>query len=638
MPEYNYSEYTVYPRLYVYDSGKRIEGEDPDYWKKEAETGGLFLESVEKQNNFARLFMMGQGRVNGMDSPGFSFDEMCLTGKKYDEERRLMLTFSRATIAHMASGRKENLPKNFPEHWKEYVENFANVLVKGGQQLLQTELPDVDFLNQKQMRKHRERLELLRSQLKDYNSYIDPLSSLKNELETARPELKDLYEPIRKSAEFLDMLCELAGEKDLAPEKLEEFRQVFSERETELKGKSLQSVLADDKFSEIDRKREEKVNRDRLEEFYDRLDAFDFDALDLSYMMDPEQDFSEDMKKKNRDRMNELQVLQDNYWTISRIEKEYPDYLEKRYPSSNKEAKMRCELIQNFLKSADELSVQISLQEYRQNMAALLGKESDPNLRFRIAIDTWLGTELRDYVIGESEDENEFKDALFDSTLGTVFKMDVTKRHMEESGLSFEDMIFIDGQSLRERYGAACEGMSEEEREQRLKHEAVQDMISGNHRVELATMQMDSKGGYSIHVAAVQPDLHMLDHFEKHWNHNSMRRAFDFGLTKIETRADRSDKLWAKDPERETRQNGIRNAVVGRINERINEKELNKELKKSGGQIKRLVRYSDLAKEVAAEQKRETGKKRQEKKKENVKKNAEPNREAKPKEKEKTAK
>lgn len=370
------------------------------------------------------------------------------------------------------------------------------------------------------------------------------------------------------------------------------------------------------------------LRKARLDEFYDRIDSVDINALDLSCLMGSDRGKRREpglLTDSERDVLKLISLVRANQ-TISTKAKENPGYLEARYPT--KEARLRYELTQNLVTtfgfnnfltmgvlsnnginqglkemegqlpvmSETAMAAQIALQAYRQNMATLLGKEADPSIKFTVP--EKFAETLYEYAKPEQPGEVRRPDGYyFDCTVGAILKSSVTKSYMEENGLELEDMIFIDGQSLREKFGAECEGLASADRTKRMKHEAARAMFGGEHRVELATVQTNPHGTYSIQVAAVQPDLHALDELEKANEYSQTRRAFSFGLTKIETRADRADKLWKNDPDRETRQVGIRDTMVKRINHMINIRELDKELKEAEKEMKQPMEYAELVKE-----------------------------------------
>lgn len=338
-----------------------------------------------------------------------------------------------------------------------------------------------------------------------------------------------------------------------------------------------------------------------LDEFYDGIDAVDVFALDLSCLQGNdtgERSGPDNLTDSERDFLKLLSLFRANQ-SIAQKAIENPGYLEQRY--NTPESRLRHELTQSLLLtqgfasyislsvlphnnymgdlsknlSANNISMpdtsmaaDIAMQAYRQNMATLMNVNVDRSLKFTFPQE--LSQDL--YRNLHSENGNPDLHYQFSSTLNTVLESSVTKQYIAETGISKEDMIFIDGKSLREIGQEKYRRMNANERSKRLENDTMLAMLSGEHRIEIATLQTDHTGALSVQISEVQPDFHCLDQLEKENEHNTIRKAFDFGLTKIETRADKADKLWEKDPDKKARQRSIREKLSGRVFTEANHK------------------------------------------------------------------
>ncbi len=164
---------------------------------------------------------------------------------------------------------------------------------------------------------------------------------------------------------------------------------------------------------------------------------------------------------------------------------------------------------------------------------------------------------------GEALSDTEIYTAssLFEANIGSVAGYGSTEYEKKRKDFDVDliDTIFVDGKPLREyvgdKYGDPS-NMNEAQRQalgQKYMAEAAMAAMSGEHRVEYAEILKDKEGKPLVNLVSVKMDMHALDAAENKAHHNAGRRAFNFGLTKLETRADKADRLWAEDPDKETR-------------------------------------------------------------------------------------
>ena len=343
-----------------------------------------------------------------------------------------------------------------------------------------------------------------------------------------------------------------------------------------------------------------ELRKARLDEFYDRIDAIDPFSLDLSCITGKDtgtRSGPDQLTPSERDFMKLIDCCRADQ-AFQTKEFENQEYFNARYsdPKTRTQKTLIRDLLfnkslmqyitlgilpmngvlQNLKPHPDalygvnelaSLSAQMGFQLYQQDMAALLGEPCDMALHFKVPEN--LVNQF--YKYGKPDaDKSEFKPTseYFEPLFGPLYSSATTKEYMKEAGLDFEDMIFIDGISAKEKLEKEYPEIDEAEKETAIRHMAMKAMMSGEHRVEFARIQMNEKGTYSMQVSSIQPDLHALDHSEK-----THERKGLFGLLKHkETRADRIDKLWAKDPEREVRQNKIRDQVNRKIMASINKR------------------------------------------------------------------
>ncbi|MCR4584421.1 MAG: hypothetical protein K5686_01730 [Lachnospiraceae bacterium] len=170
---------------------------------------------------------------------------------------------------------------------------------------------------------------------------------------------------------------------------------------------------------------------------------------------------------------------------------------------------------------------------------------------------------LDKYVSGAALETTELLKAqeLFDSNFGMLTGANLKDYNdkRKEFGVDIFDTIFIDGKPLKEfvgnKYGDPKDMNAAQLNELGRKYyaEAALAAMSGEHRVEYAEILKDKDGKSLVNLVSVQIDLHALDSAENKAHHNLGRRAFNFGLTRLETRADRADRLWADDPDKDKR-------------------------------------------------------------------------------------
>ena len=350
-----------------------------------------------------------------------------------------------------------------------------------------------------------------------------------------------------------------------------------------------------------------ELRKARLDEFYDRIDGIDPLNLDLSCLFGKDhgaRSGSTQLTASEQDFLKLITLVRTNQ-ALQTKEFENPEYIKERY--STDASRYRFDLTQDLLITHGVMSyivqdvllnnqlrnnlteiptrlagevepehergigVQIAFQVYKQNMAVLTGQTCDPTIRFRIPEPAADGV----YRYGKPSD-GAFSPSpyLFNSTMDILYSSKPAQKAMQEAGLEIEDMIFIDGVSVKEiftREHPELQEKSQEYKAKAYKDIAMKAILSGEHRVECATLQMNEKGTYSMQVSSVQPDLHALDKLERS-NEHKKRGLFGW-LKNQPTRADRIDQLWANDPEREVRQNKIRDQVNQKIMASINQKE-----------------------------------------------------------------
>ena len=360
--------------------------------------------------------------------------------------------------------------------------------------------------------------------------------------------------------------------------------------------------------------------KEALDMFYDRMDAVDVFSLDLSVLEgrdDGPRLPPDNLTRSERDVLSFVRLVRANQAIMTKMG-ENPGYFEARYPTP--EARLRFDLMQNMLVShgfnlyfsngvlpsngirqnlmsvpgfsreafdaqlragevpvgllpAIPMAAQISMQTYRVHRAALEGVRLPPEeMAFRFTVPAGeAARQMYESMLGGSNRDNDYPRARnFIDTIDLALRSDVAQQYMRDTGAEMEDLIFIDGRSLRELYGEQTAGFEPRRRTRALQQMAFDAMVSGEYRVELGLVTTDHTGAYSVRVCPMQPDLRALEPYERRYEHGAARRAFDFGATKIETRASKADALWQNDPDREARHAAISNSVAQRIFTRPN--------------------------------------------------------------------
>ncbi|MCR5676285.1 MAG: hypothetical protein K6G16_11305 [Lachnospiraceae bacterium] len=193
--------------------------------------------------------------------------------------------------------------------------------------------------------------------------------------------------------------------------------------------------------------------------------------------------------------------------------------------------------------------------------------QADPQERknWIAALDVALAERQEDR--GLEQDKIRLFGRLFDENTGTVagIKDPTSDSHDKQFGLVDVDRLFVDGEPLAkfvgpDKYGdyEKAEGPAKKRIANALKAEFMAAAMSGKHRTEIAEIHVGPDDSFQVEVVGYRFNSHALDDAEKKRTKSGARRAFDFGATKIETRADRQDKLWKKDPEKDARREKIR--------------------------------------------------------------------------------
>lgn len=118
----------------------------------------------------------------------------------------------------------------------------------------------------------------------------------------------------------------------------------------------------------------------------------------------------------------------------------------------------------------------------------------------------------------------------------------------KNNGMPYDEfeMIFIDGVSVREKYPQ----LHAEGRTRELRTLVGAAMVSGQNRVEAATMRYDEEGKPCVDMHTVSADITAIQP-TKAEEHGWLRRAFDWGPFKIKTRQEMVDEMAEDTPERE---------------------------------------------------------------------------------------
>ncbi|MCR4762845.1 MAG: hypothetical protein K5696_04875 [Lachnospiraceae bacterium] len=166
-------------------------------------------------------------------------------------------------------------------------------------------------------------------------------------------------------------------------------------------------------------------------------------------------------------------------------------------------------------------------------------------------------------------DECRLFSGLYDDTVGKLYlgnKAQSERRSM--FGMNDLDMLFVDGKPLREfvgdKYGNSgnATGAAAADMEERMKAEFILAAMSGKHRTERAEIGVGKTGEYEVNVVPLHMDSHVMDSAE---HHNIFRRMFNFGATKITSRAAAQDALWSADPDMAGRHEQIKSSLGGKM-------------------------------------------------------------------------
>lgn len=358
----------------------------------------------------------------------------------------------------------------------------------------------------------------------------------------------------------------------------------------------------------------------RLNEFYDRIDSIDIAQLDYSCLTEPNPPKREAkglLTKSEHDMYKLLTALRADQ-AVNDHMKDYPEYMDIRYPSwdAKKEFEWKRDLMTNGFqtyltmvllanndlssgfreisgaKNATEqfeftvLAPAFACFAYSQKMAILKGEPYNQSLKFKIP-DCFSD---RLYHLYHEQDGNasaaslQFADDFLEQTLKVIWKDDTMETSMKQFNLGLGDLVFVEGESLSERIDKKFPDLSPDEREKRIKIEAIKVLLKGEEHVDIARFQTNERGDYSLHISTLEPDLHALDQHEIQREHSAFHRAFDFGLSKIKTRADRADELQKNDKDRSKRYGDVRSGIYNKIGKAINQNEYDK--KRQADQIR----------------------------------------------------
>lgn len=354
------------------------------------------------------------------------------------------------------------------------------------------------------------------------------------------------------------------------------------------------------------------VKREKcLDMFYDMYDSIDPLKFDLSCLSSTEEPTGPDMTDSEKDLLTFMEAWKFEQGSEMKM-KENPSYLARRYPTTADQIRFRTkqDLFDNYATvlpilygknglqssggSLDDTStknmqrmpeisgnvISFSTAHYTAQMRLLDEDKDTGSVDMSKNIDADFGVKITDDSVG------------FLRTFG-VMGGSTAEKDRAELGLDELDMVYIDGKSAKEKYA----GMSESD----IKDHVMDDLCSGEHRVEMATLLKEKDGTFRVNVSSVKPNLHALDEIDK-GQRSAARRFFDFGATKIETRADKSDKLWAKDPEGKDRKEGIRADLGQKILSKVSEKK-KKEFEEQKAKQEAVVKQAGKEAAAVAKQK-----------------------------------
>ena len=338
--------------------------------------------------------------------------------------------------------------------------------------------------------------------------------------------------------------------------------------------------------------------KQRLDEFYDRVDAFNPMELDLSCLEGNDQGErgQDGLTPSERDVMRLIAAVRRDQTVATKL-KENPEYGQERYADWEKMAWKRK---QDELMTAgfDNYVVWGLLYHngYEQNLQPVRGpevkdiqilganamtalepilarfgqnNEAEGEIPFTIednpAYYEFLRKKQRES--GNTDAATEIED-LCRNAVEAPFLYNERTKLIKEYGFDRMDLIFIDGVSVNELFAEKYADMTQGKRESMMRQEIMAAVMSGEQRVEVVTLDQNESGDVVPKVNTVKANLHALDKREKEQEHNWFRRLFDWGPFKIKTRADQADQLSETDDEKEERQR----ALLERVNRSIAQK------------------------------------------------------------------
>ena len=333
-----------------------------------------------------------------------------------------------------------------------------------------------------------------------------------------------------------------------------------------------------------------QAQREALDAYFDKIDAFDIFSLDLSLLTgkDRTPEGPDGLTKSEAD-FYKLMDMMRNAQSIATEMDTHPWYFEERYPTP--QAREAFSLKQNMLIQISDFTARgfiqhnqmgtdfqdlaepydedmvlefdrmnngqlltHILQHYRKEVAALRGVELSEPIRLTFPADEDLFVRLRENANAlQKGEEPKWDIACFQSMFGYSQAMDTRMRDvLKTMGLDFMDTIRIDGQSVRDYCGEAYQNAKNPDRY--LQGVIMNALTSGQSRVEVVNYNMGPDGQYHPQISAVHPNLHAMDRMEKETDYVGFRVFLDkIHLLPIRTTADEIDKMWKKDPHKEDR-------------------------------------------------------------------------------------
>lgn len=355
----------------------------------------------------------------------------------------------------------------------------------------------------------------------------------------------------------------------------------------------------------------DKAKREKaLDLMYDRFDAFDFRNLDLSGLSKDGDQISETATQTDKDILKLIDTVLYSQ-SLSTKAKENPGYLEQRYskPEDRFLFELKSDTIargfatpistvflkangydQTYEKFADtedakrNLNMTAQYSPLKHVMSLYTGV-------YNAQMDTFNGKKGYSPVVFDMLPKSDTME--YGSTVGYIYESDLQKGYMKELGVDEFDLVMVDGVSVRE----TCKKQNLPTDPKAMKQFVMDSMMSGEHRVEASMIGMNKHGAYQVSIVGMQPDMHAFD-LEQKEAHSKARRFFDFGATKIETVADKADKLWANDPDMDKRHEAIRGIVGEKIMAQVHKK-MNEKSREEFLASKEHITMAQLAKDAA---------------------------------------